>query len=215
VSSVLVSPSRVGSSRFSSPLAIALGLLLPVLAVPALGRAYADHLADGIALDLLATFAPMGDAYATIAGDQPRDEEAILSETPALQAAVHQEQSEHRTAAHVYRAPAVHGVRISAAQVLALAERRAMPQAVPVKANAYHPAGLLLRGVSALGVGVQDGDVLTEAAGQKATTVATVIGIVLAARARQSPEISGRFYRAGVQFLVTVEQPYPKNANPG
>jgi hypothetical protein len=215
VSSVLVSPSRLGSSRFSSPLAIALGLLLPVLAVPALGRAYADRLAGGIALDLLATFAPVGDAYATISGDQPRDEEAILSETPTLQAAVHREQSEHRAAAHVYRAPAVHGIRISAAQVLALAERRAMPQAVPVKANAYHPAGLLLRGVSALGVGVQDGDVLTEAAGQKATTVPTVIGIVLAARARQSPEISGRFYRAGVPFLVTVEQPYPKNTNPG
>jgi hypothetical protein len=207
--------SRVGSSRFSSPLVIALGLLLPVLAVPALGRAYADHLADGIALDLLSTFAPVGDAYATIAGDQPRDEDAILSETPALRATVHAEQNEHRAAAHIYRAPAVHGIRISAAQVLALAERRAMPQAVPVKANSYHPAGLLLRGVSALGVGVQDGDVLTEAAGQKATSVATVIGIVLAARARQSPEISGRFYRAGVPFLVTVEQPYPKNINPG
>jgi hypothetical protein len=212
---VLVSTSRVGSSRFSSPLVIALGLLLPVLAVPALGRAYADHLADGIAFDLLSMFAPVGDAYATLGGDQPRDEEAILSETPALRDALHEQQNEHRAAAHIYHAPVVHGIRISAAQVLALAERRAMPQAMPVKANAYHPAGLLLRGVSALGVGVQDGDVLTEAAGQKATSVATVIGVVLAARARQSPEISGRFYRAGVPFLVTVEQPYPKNANPG
>jgi hypothetical protein len=207
--------SRVGSSRFASPLVIALALLAPVLAVPVLSRAYADRLADGITLDLLATLAPVGDAYSALSDEQPRDEEAILSETPSLQAAVHQEQNEHRAAAHIYRAPVVHGIRISAAQVLALAERRAMPQAVPVKANAYHPAGLLLRGVSALGVGVQDGDVLTEAAGQKAASVATVIGIVLAARARQSPEISGRFYRAGVQFLVTVEQPYPKNANPG
>ena len=207
--------SRVGSSRFASPLAIGLVLLAPVLAVPLLSRSYADHLADGIALDLLTTFAPVSDAYSTIADEQPRDEEAILSETPALQAAVHQEQNEHRTAARLYRGPVAHGIRISSAQVLALAERRAMPQAVPVKANAYHPAGLLMRGVSALGVGVLDGDVLTEAAGQKATSVATVIGIVLAARAHQSPEISGRFYRAGVPFLVTVEQPYPKNANPG
>jgi len=207
--------SRVGSNRFSSPLVIALGLLVPALAVPALGRAYADHLADGIALQLLATFAPVGDAYSAMSGDQPRDEEAILSETPALQAGVHQEQSERRAAARVYRASVAHGIRVSAAQVLALAERRAMPQAVSVKANAYHPAGLLLRGVSALGVGVQDGDVLTEAAGQKATSVATVVGVVLAARARQSPEISGRFYRGGVPFLVTVEQPYPKSANPG
>ncbi|HEX3849594.1 MAG TPA: hypothetical protein VHW01_01435, partial [Polyangiaceae bacterium] len=108
----------MGSSRLSSPLVIALALLVPVLAVPALGRAYADRLADGIALNLLATFAPVGDAYSALRYDQPRDEEAILSETPALQAAVHQEQSEHRAAAHVYRAPAVHGIRISAAQVL-------------------------------------------------------------------------------------------------
>ncbi|HEY5373014.1 MAG TPA: hypothetical protein VIK01_04975, partial [Polyangiaceae bacterium] len=179
------------------------------------GRAYADHLADGIALHLLATFAPVDDAYRAMSGDQPRDEEAILSETPVLQAAVHQERSERRAAARIYRASDAHRIRVSAAQVLALAERRAMPQAVSVKANAYHPAGLLLRGVSALGIGVQDGDVLTEAAGQKATSVATVVGVVLAARARQSPEISGRFYRAGVPFLVTVEQPYPKNANPG
>jgi hypothetical protein len=194
---------------------MALALLLPALAVPALGRAYADHLADGIVLALLATLAPVGDVYSAIASGQPRDEDAILSENPTLQAAVRQERNEQRAAAHIYRAPAVHGIRISAAQVLALAERRAMPQAVPVKANAYHPAGLLLRGVSALGIGVQDGDVLTEAAGQKATSVATVIGIVLAARARQSPEISGRFYRAGVPFQVTVEQPYPKSSNPG
>ena len=106
-------------------------------------------------------------------------------------------------------------VHVSAAQVLALAQRRAMPQAVPVKANAYHPAGLLLRGVSALGIGMQDGDVLTEAAGQKASSVAAVVGVVLAARARLSPQISGRFYRAGVPFSITVDQPYPKNAVPG
>jgi hypothetical protein len=197
------------------PRVLAFGLLLPVLLTPVLSRSYADHLADSIASGLLATFAPVGDAYANALGDEPRDEEVILSETPVLRAAVHQAESERRSAPHVYRASGLHGVRVSAAQVLALAERRAMPQAVPVKANAYHPAGLLLRGVSGLGTGVLDGDVLTEAAGQKATSVATVIGVVLAARARQSPEISGRFYRAGVPFLVTVEQPYPKNANPG
>ena len=63
-----------------------------------------------------------------------------------------------------------------AAQVLNLAARRAMPDALPVRANAEHPAGLQLRGVSALGVGLQDGDVLTEAAGQHATSVAAVVG---------------------------------------
>jgi S1-C subfamily serine protease len=105
--------------------------------------------------------------------------------------------------------PAARGVFISSAQVLALAERRAMPRAVPVQATADHPAGLRLRGVSALGVGMQDGDVLTEAAGQHAVSVASVVGAVLAARAAHSAQISGRFYRGGVPYTVIVEQPYP------
>lgn len=100
-------------------------------------------------------------------------------------------------------------IRISSAQVLALAARGAMPAATPVRATPNHPAGLQLFGVSALGVGLQDGDILTEAAGQKASSVAAVVGLVLAARARHSSEISGRFNRGGVAYALTVEQPYP------
>ena len=210
--SYLAASFRDASKRFASPRVVVCALLLPLLSAPLLARAYADSLADNITFQLLTAFAPVAGAYAS-ASEEPRDEEAILSETPALRAAVH-EARVHRVQPSAGTS-AVHGIRVSAAQVLALAERRAMPQAVPVKANAYHPAGLLLRGVSALGIGMQDGDVLTEAAGQKASSVAAVIGVVLAARARKSPEISGRFYRAGVPFSVTVEQPYPKNTVPG
>jgi hypothetical protein len=62
---------------------------------------------------------------------------------------------------------------------------------------------------------LQDGDVLTDAAGEKASSVAAVVGVVLAARARQAAEISGRFYRGGVPFSLIVEQPYPKGFVPG
>jgi hypothetical protein len=102
----------------------------------------------------------------------------------------------------------VRGIRISSAQVLKLAARGAMPGAVPVSAGFDHPAGLRLIGVSILGVGLQDGDLLTEAAGQRASSLARVVGVVLAARAHHSPEISGRFFRAGVFYSITVEQPY-------
>jgi S1-C subfamily serine protease len=64
-------------------------------------------------------------------------------------------------------------------------------------------------------VGLQDGDVLTEAAGQKASSVALVVGVVLSARGRQVPAISGRFFRGGMPFALTVEQPYPKEPVPG
>ena len=210
--SYLAASFRDASKRFASPRVVACALLVPLLSAPLLARAYADNLADQISLQLLTALAPVTGAWASTS-EEPRDEEAILSETPALRAAVHEARA-HRIQPSAGTS-AMHGIRVSAAQVLALAQRRAMPQAVPVKANAYHPAGLLLRGVSALGIGMQDGDVLTEAAGQKASSVAAVIGVVLAARARLSPEISGRFYRAGIPFSVTVEQPYPKNAVPG
>ncbi|MEO8901460.1 MAG: hypothetical protein ABI488_07050 [Polyangiaceae bacterium] len=200
------------SNRLALPRLAVWALLVPLLSTPLLARAYADTLAGNISLQLLTALAPVTEAWASTS-EVPRDEEAILSETPVLRAAVHEARS-HRIQ-RSWGASAVHGIRVSARQVLALAERRAMPQAVPVKANAYHPAGLLLRGVSALGIGMQDGDVLTEAAGQKASSVAAVVGVVLAARARLSPEISGRFYRAGVPFSVTVEQPYPKTTVPG
>ena len=211
---MLASPQRVARRPLRAGRAALLGLLLPVLAAPALARHAADRFADAVAARLIGTLAAVGDGNPVTSSEPPRDEEAILSETPALRAALHEERSGRRSAAHG-PSTAPHGIRISRAQVLALAARRAMPQAAPVTANAYHPAGLLLRGVSALGVGMRDGDVLTEVAGQKATSVALVLGVVLAARARQSPEISGRFYRGGVPFQVTVEQPYPSASDPG
>jgi hypothetical protein len=195
---------------------LALGLLLalgfPVFAVQASTRAYADTLGAEIAAWLTAVVptppAPAEEGWIDEREFEPSFGDAPSVRTAALAAKRPQKPSRARPAP-------LSGIRISSAQVLALAARRAMPSAVFVKANGQRPAGLLLSGVSALGVGMQDGDVLTEAAGQKVSSVATVVGIVLAARARQASEISGRFYRAGVPFSLTVEQPYPKTPVPG
>lgn len=210
----VIATSTSAASR-AKPLAVLLAVALsaPLFAARAWSMAYADRLALAIASNVSAlvpnSSGPTdsdGDAFADLGGAPPID---TLTEWRALSAT----NGKARGRGH---SPAVtHGIRISASQVLALAARRAMPQAVPVKASALHPAGLLLQGVSALGVGLQDGDVLTEAAGQKATSVAAVVGIVLAARGRQVPEISGKFYRGGVPFALSVEQPYPKALLPG
>lgn len=192
-----------------------LAFLLPTLVGARVwANGYADHLATAIAAQLSTLLAPIRSTPS-----EPGASDILLTESepeaaglasPALAAKRPQKQTSR------VRAPgALRGVRISSAQVLKLAARRAMPQAAPVKATADHPAGLLLRGVSALGVGLQDGDVLTEAAGQKASSVAVVVGVVLAARGRQVAEISGRFYRAGVPFGLVVEQPYLKLGVPG
>jgi len=188
-------------------------LALPVFAVSAWSRAYADRLGDRVAaglIELLPT--PLARADQDDAAGSAELESPIDARAEVRAAGFSSKQSRQPSRP---RASPKQGILITSTQVLALAARGAMPHAVFVKASAEHPAGLLLGGVSALGVGLQDGDVLTEAAGQKATSVAAVVGLVLAARSRQASEISGRFYRGGVAFLLTVQQPYPKPQLPG
>jgi S1-C subfamily serine protease len=63
-------------------------------------------------------------------------------------------------------------------------------------------------GVSALGIGMRDGDVLIKVMGAPAISVADVVGRVAAARSRRLPQISGQFWRDGEQWNLIVEQPY-------
>jgi hypothetical protein len=102
----------------------------------------------------------------------------------------------------------VRGIRISARQVIALAQRGAMPNAVAVAASKTHPAGLRLVGVSGLGVGMRDGDVLTRVAGTPIASVSRVASLVMSARNRFAREISAEFWRDGARWMLVVEQPY-------
>jgi len=205
--------SGVASRGRSVALAALLISVLPAFAVKACGSAYADHLGTAIAaqlIDIAPSLPARGEAevWGESAAIEPSAETRPSLRSAALG-------SKHPSQPARTRPAAKGGIRITIAQVMALVQRRAMPSAAFVEASAEHPSGLLLSGVSALGVGLQDGDILTEAAGQKATSVAQVVGIVLAARSRQAREISGRFYRGGVPFSLTVEQPYPKPPVPG
>jgi hypothetical protein len=105
-------------------------------------------------------------------------------------------------------APKPSGVFVSAETVLRLAEARAMPRAVPAPANGARPAGLRLMGVGALGIGMRDGDVLTEVLGTPVGAVSQVIALVIQARGRHERRISGRFFRGNLAMSVVVEQPY-------
>lgn len=101
------------------------------------------------------------------------------------------------------------GILVRERSVLALAQRGASPGAVFVPARGARPSGLALRGVSALGLGLQDGDVLTHVAGQRVAAVGDVVALVLAARGRRAPVIGGRVWRGSEPFQLSVEQPYP------
>jgi len=103
---------------------------------------------------------------------------------------------------------------VSAATVLKLAQSNARPRGSFVGATAQHPAGLRLTGVAALGIGVQDGDILTEALGITPHGPGEIIGAIIEARAKQARFLSGTLWRQGQSFSLTVEQPYVPARSP-
>lgn len=101
------------------------------------------------------------------------------------------------------------GVFVGADTVLRLAMSGVIPEGRPVDAAGGRPAGIELFGVSALGVGVHDGDVLTEIAGRSVRTEGQVVGAVVALRARRVGSIAAAFYRGSERWSLIVEMPYP------
>jgi len=97
---------------------------------------------------------------------------------------------------------------VSQATVLKLAQSSARPHGSFVGQTPEHPAGLLLSGVAGLGIGVQDGDILIEALGITPRAPGQVIAAVIEARAKQPRFLSGKLWRQGQIFPITVEQPY-------
>jgi hypothetical protein len=105
--------------------------------------------------------------------------------------------------------PKENGVFVPASSVLRLANGgAAMPHAVLVPALGPRPAGLRLIGVSALGIGMRDGDVLTRVLGAEVSSVGEVVARVIAARNQRARQISGEFWRDGARWSLVVEQPY-------
>lgn len=103
--------------------------------------------------------------------------------------------------------PAPHGVMVSRARVLAAADAGMRPSGGSVAATSWRPAGLAMVGVSPIGVGLRDGDVLTRVGGTPATSQGAVIGAVTSALRQKLPAITGEVWRGRQKILVTVELP--------
>jgi hypothetical protein len=102
------------------------------------------------------------------------------------------------------------GLRVSQARVLGLARTGVIPTSRFVAATATRPAGLELAGVSGLGIGMREGDVLTHVAGVPVSERGQVVNLVLQARARRAAQISARFSRDGEPWMLVVDLPYPE-----
>jgi hypothetical protein len=105
--------------------------------------------------------------------------------------------------------PVTHGLHVRAAAVLRLANAGVRPSGVPVPASGTRPGGLVLHGVGGLGVGLRDGDILTDVAGAPASSLGVVVSAVLAARSKRAPAVSGLVWRDGTFWPIVVDMPYP------
>lgn len=99
-------------------------------------------------------------------------------------------------------------IHVSAATVLCLAQKGLQPSGKPVPAKGKRPAGVAVYGVAGLGIGVKEGDVVTEIMGQPVRSAVQGIALIMAARAARRPVITGTVWRQARAIGVTVEQPY-------
>lgn len=101
---------------------------------------------------------------------------------------------------------------VSAERALRLSREASIPASRYVPAQGARPAGLQVAGVSGLGIGVRDGDVLTKVAGSEVRSSAAVVSLVLKLRARKAKAISGELWRGQQRFQIVFEMPYLQDA---
>lgn len=188
-------------------------LVLAALAAPFAGAAYGVATLVGpisrTSADLLlALAAPLAPPAPAPPVDAVREEEPAARPAPELLPVAGPVGSPRRGSARPAPRAKPAALFVSQATVLKLAESAARPRGAFVPRTAEHPAGLQLSGVGALGIGVQDGDILVEALGVAPRAPSDIIGAVLQARAQSARFLSGTLWRRGDTFRITVEQPY-------
>lgn len=190
---------------------IAVLLVLPLFAVPALVTRVADEQAERIGAGL----ARASQALVSQESSQAKRDREVVTDWRAQLADLWDELASAPACEVESASPRVRtrsagpvGIRVRAKTVLAIAEQGARPSGIFLEAEGKRPAGLMLLGVGGLGIGLQDGDILTHAAGQPATSEGQVVSLVLSARGARQPQIGGRVWRSGVSFPLVVDQPY-------
>lgn len=191
---------------------VAVLLLAPFGLIPLVANAIADRQARDLATALSeATDALDAVEPALEARDQEqvarwRAELAAMFDEPATAHELGSREARRRANSGGGQVP--RGLFVSAEQVLRLSRVGARPGGIPVSPAGTRPGGLLLTGVGGLGVGLRDGDILTEALGQPAVSEESVVGAIIRARGARQAQLSGRVWRDGRVFPLIVAQPY-------
>jgi hypothetical protein len=184
-----------------------LALLLPLPLLVALAAFGSARVADSLGTRLGRALSVIADLVAVekpLQVSDPFELPASLAEQVAQAA----EGPAKKPKAKLGKRPPAKGIFVSSATVLKLASRGGRPRGTPVKAQGARPAGLRLSGVSALGIGLEDGDVLTRALGRPALSAGAVVEAVIVARSKRMKVLDGEFYRGNDRYVIQVEQPY-------
>jgi len=198
----------VTSGRFARSLLGSLALGAPFVLAAHAASAFVAPLTSATVAALLCVTTPL----AAVASAGP-DADAFTPDAPTDEAPLAVGEAATQSPAHGSaktrpKSAAAGAVFVSKATVLELAKSPARPRGSFVSQTPEHPAGLRLWGVSALGIGVQDGDVLIEALGATPRSPGQVIAAIIEARAKQPRFLSGTLFRHGQRVPITVEQPY-------
>jgi hypothetical protein len=195
----------VAAPRFARVLVSALLLGVPFVGAAHVASGLVAPLTKTIVTTLVTVTAPLG---ADPAPELEADAIEPVSGAPLDKSFEAAAKSPVQRAAKPRPAAKPGALFVSEATVVKLAQSAARPRGTFVAKSPEHPAGLRLSGVAALGIGVQDGDILIEALGITPRSPGEIIGAIIEARAKQARFLSGTLWRSGQTFPITVEQPY-------
>jgi hypothetical protein len=195
----------VAAPRFARVLVSALLLGVPFVGAAHVASGLVAPLTKTIVTTLVTVTAPLG---ADPAPELEADASEPLPGAPLDKSFEVAAKSPVQRAAKPRPAAKPGALFVSEATVVKLAQSAARPRGTFVAKSPEHPAGLRLSGVAALGIGVQDGDILIEALGITPRSPGEIIGAIIEARAKQARFLSGTLWRSGQTFPITVEQPY-------
>lgn len=174
-------------------------LLLPIGAIPWLNDGLSSRVAKGIA-EGFATVSSLRQWSSARSTGEPLPPPASEAFEPPIA---------KPSELGAKRRSSLPSLRVGAPTVLQLAQRGVRPRGMFVAAHRGRPAGLLLLGVSLLGIGLKDGDVLTHVEGRSVSSESEVVSLVLSSRGAKVPRLVGKVWRRGQGFrTLVVEQPY-------
>lgn len=185
---------------------LALLLCTPLVGIVGAQAALAERAARGVVAALLSLTAPLTPAPSE--ATPPQETEPALDLAAVVGAPLAASKAGSGRTARPALPAKPKALFVSAESVLRLSKSAAQPSGTFVARTEQHPAGIRLVGVAALGIGVQDGDILVDAMGIPARARGEIIGAIIEARARRAKALSGTLWRAGHTFTITVEQPY-------